>query len=182
MNDPVSCPKGHTFYRHYVSKHLDAQASGFRTCPTCRTPLSEDRLVPRRLIGTLIEELEVRCFSLQIAHRDGNRGLFPNGLICDWSVMLKDVEKHNNQCQFTNTTCPHSGCNEIFVRRNLPEHMKTCEYRPTSMSAYSKQQQQRQICISPMAISLENSRDSHSPLSLRMVIFTRHSNKQCYFD
>jgi hypothetical protein len=131
MNDPVSCPEGHTFCRHCVSKHLDAHAFEVRTCPTCRIPLSKDKLVPSRLICNLIDDLAVRCFSLQIAHEDRNQN-FCFGDMCAWSGSLKDAQTHYGQCPHANATCPHSGCDEISVRYKLPEHMKNCDHRLVS--------------------------------------------------
>lgn len=132
MNDPVSCPEGHTFCRHCVSKHLDAYAFGVQKCPTCRIPLSKEKLVPSRLICNLIDDLAVRCFSLQIAYEDRNQNQNLGFGECAWSGQLKDAQTHYSQCRFANTACPHSGCGEVSVRYKLHEHMKNCDHRLVS--------------------------------------------------
>jgi hypothetical protein len=112
MKDPVSCPEGHTFCRHCLSKHLDVQAM---TCPTCRVLLSKDKLVPSRLIRSLIEDSEVRCLSEEYS--------------CDWTGKLKDAELHYVHCPFSIKSCPHSSCDEICIQRDLSVHIKSCLYR-----------------------------------------------------
>jgi hypothetical protein len=112
MKDPVSCPEGHTFCRHCVSKHLDVQA---QTCPTCRVPLTKEKLVPSRLIRSLIDDSEVHCPSVELS--------------CDWTGKLRDAELHYIHCPFSITSCPHSGCDEICIQKDLPVHMKNCLYR-----------------------------------------------------
>jgi TNF receptor-associated factor 4 len=106
MKDPVSCREGHTFCRYCVSKHLDVQ------------PLTTDKLVPNRLIRSLIEDSEVHCIS--------------NEDSCDWTGKLKDAESHYINCPFSPfkiSPCPHNGCDDVCIQRDLPLHMKNCLYR-----------------------------------------------------
>jgi hypothetical protein len=43
---------------------------------------------------------------------------------------LKDAEAHYNQCQFAQTNCPHDGCDDVFVRKFLPDHVVDCIHCP----------------------------------------------------
>jgi hypothetical protein len=140
MKDPVQCPRGHTFCRHCISKHLEVQA---KRCPTCREVMTKDRLVPSRIIESLIENSEVHCVTYQSTHEDAilvkhanQKSRKPKMVItvnpnptCEWSGKLIDAVKHHKQCPFARIWCPHSGCEEGIVRKDLPEHIKCCLYR-----------------------------------------------------
>lgn len=141
MEDPVQCPEGHTFCRHCISRYLDGDATlpihhNTFTCPTCRGLLTKKTLVPNRLICSLIEDLEVRCFSYQPEEENSieltheNEGNVVES--CEWSGKLRDVETHYSECQFANTTCPHDDCDEILVKKDLPEHLMNCLHRSIS--------------------------------------------------
>lgn len=134
MKDPVQCPtQGHTFCRYCVSTHLVRN----ETCPTCQEPLKVEKLIPNRVIRSMIEDAEVRCFTYEAyaASEDDEiktvtkrKELVAN--TCDWIGKLNDAERHyNDECQFAKIVCPHTGCDNIFQRSSLPEHIKTCLHR-----------------------------------------------------
>jgi hypothetical protein len=123
MKDPVLCTaQGHTFCRFCVTKALYRS----ETCPTCREPL-------KRLVCSLIEDAEVHCFSYEFAEEDkvkGRQGNIRESYeSCEWSGKLKDAESHYKQCQFAQINCPHDGCHDIIVRKDLTSHIVDCIHR-----------------------------------------------------
>jgi hypothetical protein len=71
MKDPVLCnAQGHTFCRHCVTRHLDQS----ETCPTCREPMQIEKMLPNRLVCSLIEDAEVHCFSYEFTDEDKVKG------------------------------------------------------------------------------------------------------------
>jgi len=130
MKDPVTCvSQGHTFCRYCVTRHLDR----IETCPTCREPLKKDKLIPSRLIRSLIEDAEVHCFSYQSSQDNEIQAKKRNGgevaESCDWIGKLNDAERHYNECQFVKVNCPHIGCDDSLLRNLLPEHIESCLHR-----------------------------------------------------
>jgi hypothetical protein len=134
MKDPVQCPtQGHTFCRYCVSIHLDRN----ETCPTCQEPLKIEKLIPNRVIRSMIEDAEVRCFTYEAsgASEDDEvktvkkrKGVVAES--CDWVGKLNDAERHyNDECRFAKIICPHTGCDNIFQRNSLPAHIETCLHR-----------------------------------------------------
>jgi hypothetical protein len=65
MKDPVQCLTGHAFCHYCVSNQLDIQA---KRCPICRVAMKKDRLVPSRIIYSLIEDSEVHCLTYWSTH------------------------------------------------------------------------------------------------------------------
>jgi hypothetical protein len=106
--------------------HLDQN----ETCPTCREPLQKEKLIPSRLIRSLIEDAEVWCFSHEPSKNNPVKGKRKikgkSDEFCDWSGKLSEAEGHYNECQFAKVNCPHIGCDDIFLRRSLPEHIENC--------------------------------------------------------
>jgi hypothetical protein len=102
-----------------VSKHLNQS----ETCPICREPFKNKKLLPNRVIWNMIEDAEVYCFSYNSSHVE------KAGDFCEWFGQLKNGKKHYDKCQFVKTKCPHIGCEDIFLRRSLPEHIENCLHR-----------------------------------------------------
>jgi hypothetical protein len=132
MKDPVTCPgQGHTFCRYCVTRHLDR----IETCPTCREPLKKDKLIPSRLIRSMIEDAEVHCFSHETLQDNEiqarKRSMGEAVESCGWVGKLNDAERHYNECQFVKVKCPHIGCDDNYLRNKLPEHIETCLHRLT---------------------------------------------------
>jgi hypothetical protein len=102
--------------------------------------LKKDKLLPNRLVCSLIEDAEVHCFSYEFTVEDKVKGI--EGSIqsvldvdesyesCEWSGKLRDAESHYKQCQFAQTNCPHDGCDDMIVRKDLPSHIVDCIHRP----------------------------------------------------
>jgi len=126
MKDPVTCrTQGHTFCRHCVTMHLDQN----ETCPTCREPLKKKNLIPSRLVRSLIEDKEVHCFSHKLISSGRKKIKGKRDDSCDWSGKLSLAEGHYNECQFAEVTCPHIGCDDIFLRSYLLGHIESCLHR-----------------------------------------------------
>jgi hypothetical protein len=82
----------------------------------------------------LIEDAEVHCFSCEPTDEDkvtGKKRKLRKVIDdkCEWIGKLKDAEAHYTQCQFAQTNCPHDGCDDIFVRKDLPGHIEDCIHR-----------------------------------------------------
>jgi hypothetical protein len=120
MKDPVQCSSSHIFCRRCIVGHL---TSCSETCPTCREPLTKEKLLPNGIICSLIEDAEVRCFTYIHAHQEIIDSTVES---CEWLGKLKDAEQHYHQCRFAQTSCPHDGCDEIFMQKDLPRHIKDC--------------------------------------------------------
>jgi hypothetical protein len=126
MKDPVLCSCSHTFCRQCITKHLDR----FETCPTCREPLSKENLLPNRSLCSLIEDEESHFLYYEFSDEDEGKGkkrkVKDTVESCEWIGKLKDLEAYYNQCQFVQTNCPHDGCDDIFVRKDLHGHIDNC--------------------------------------------------------
>jgi hypothetical protein len=128
MKDPVQCPGSCTFCRHCVSEHLN----GVETCPTCANPMDKEKLLPNRLIGSMIGDSEVHCLSYE-SPGDGIKTdeelaeELANS--CGWTGKLKDAEQHYKDCQFVKVECPNIGCEDMCLRKDLPEHIENCLHR-----------------------------------------------------
>lgn len=143
MKDPVLCPtESCSFCRHCVSDHLNRD----ETCPNCRNPLTKQQLRPNRLICSLIGDAEVFCFSRDASQKveikpakvcvfgsqkDKTRAKKTGELseVCDWSGKLQEAQRHYDQCPFAKIDCPHIGCDDIILRKSLPEHTENCLHR-----------------------------------------------------
>jgi hypothetical protein len=130
MKDPVQCTtQGHTFCRYCVSTHLDRD----ETCPTCREPLKKTKLIPNRAIRSMIEDAEIYCFTYELPQKNrlkGRKNFKGKGNdLCPWSGKLSLAEGHYNECEYVKVNCPHIGCEDIFLRSSLPEHINICLHR-----------------------------------------------------
>lgn len=130
MNDPVQCPtQGHTFCRRCVSEHLNLA----ETCPTCREPLTKAQLLPSRLIRSLIEDAEVHCLSYEASQNEeiksGKKIEAQFAGVCFESTKLREAQLHYDQCLFARIECPHIGCDNVILRKCLPEHIADCLHR-----------------------------------------------------
>jgi hypothetical protein len=96
--------------------------------------MTKDKLLPNRSLCSLIEDAEVRCFSYDFVEENKVKGkkrkLKDTVESCEWTGKLKDAEAHYNRCQFAQTNCPHDGCDDVFVRKDLQEHIEDCIHRP----------------------------------------------------
>jgi hypothetical protein len=136
MKDPAQCSQGHVFCRHCVAEHLIRTES----CPTCREPLTKEKLLSNKIICSLIEDSEVHCFSYIDAHQQSeDNPVKPTSTvsICEWRGKLKDAEDHYQQCQFAQTNCPHNSCDEILLRKDLPRHIENCVHALAISSTWS---------------------------------------------
>lgn len=85
MQNPHSCPKGHTFCHTCITRWLSISS----TCPFDRTPLSLAELGQNRPLNNLINELITRCPSKY-------------DVPCLWQGSLSDREGHLASCTSEN--------------------------------------------------------------------------------
>jgi hypothetical protein len=90
--------------------------------------MTKNRLIPNRLICSLIEDLEVHCLSYQFCFTHGNE-VTVGAESCDWTGKLRDAESHYSHCPLSITTCPHGGCDKVSIRKDLLLHVENCLYR-----------------------------------------------------
>jgi hypothetical protein len=128
MKNPVQCPsEGHTFCRTCVIQYLEIERvrDEDQMCPTCRAPLTSDKLFPNRSLCNLIGEAIVYCPSLQQSEGGRRKRARDEGQeSCEWTGKLNDTESYDSQCLFSETTCPHNDCNYVLIRREIPEHIR----------------------------------------------------------
>lgn len=98
---------GHVFCDHCIRGWLAQQPA----CPECRAPVTEEELVPDRLLGGLIANLPSYC-QLRAAG-------------CPWQGKHGEVHAHlANECPCVMLACP--GCEEELPRRAHAEHALKC--------------------------------------------------------
>jgi hypothetical protein len=71
----------------------------------------------------MINDSEVKCFSCEPT-KEGE----PIES-CKWFGKLKEREGHYNRCSFALRKCPHTGCDQNFLGKNLPGHIVDCIHR-----------------------------------------------------
>jgi hypothetical protein len=132
MKDPVSCPlEGRTFCRCCMTEHLARSES----CPTCRIPLTPEKLITYRSMKSMIEEVEVYCVSVPVLELDQRKQKTQGrkrkgaGSFCEWTGKLNETDENYNGFEYAITTCPHDGCDNVLVRREIPHHVQICPHR-----------------------------------------------------
>ncbi|KAJ9648176.1 hypothetical protein H2201_009063 [Coniosporium apollinis] len=113
LDKPVRLACDHIFCDECLNRALEAQRSGERNCPSCRTRVhgwSEDaakqkhRMSIPRILTQMLDELVVKC---------------PNGKAgCKWQDKRGEVQDHvDRYCDYTLLACPESECGEVVPRK-----------------------------------------------------------------
>jgi hypothetical protein len=96
---PVQLPCEHYFCRDCLDHAWEPQASGRKTCPTCRLVIDTDRdirPVPK-IVENMLDELVVKCSNSKAG--------------CDWVDHRVNVVDHVMiYCEYTPVVCPVSDC------------------------------------------------------------------------
>eukprot|EP01022_Parablepharisma_sp_SALTPOND_P034805 TRINITY_DN9305_c0_g3_i2.p1 TRINITY_DN9305_c0_g3~~TRINITY_DN9305_c0_g3_i2.p1 ORF type:complete len:373 (-),score=15.34 TRINITY_DN9305_c0_g3_i2:47-1066(-) len=110
MNDPVVLPCTHRFCRKCIEDWLDRHP----VCPTCRKPAKKSELKPDEGVWKIICSFKVKC----------------NNPSCAWQGKYSDRDMHiKKYCDYTLIQCDY-GCGSKMLRKELPAHLKVCEFAP----------------------------------------------------
>ncbi|KAK2565449.1 TNF receptor-associated factor 3 [Acropora cervicornis] len=83
------------------------------TCPICKKSLSESNEKVNKYWKARYESLKINC---------------PKG--CENVLMLGDLHKHYiHECELTVSLCVNLGCSRKIRRRDMPFHLKQCDFR-----------------------------------------------------
>ena len=113
LYNPLHCPNEHYFCRYCIIKWLEGNA----TCPECVCYLTVDTLQqPPRKVKDMLERLLIHC------------DYFSRG--CQEVVEIQHLDRHKNECGYSPTPCSNVGCDKVFNRNELDEHVNShCEFR-----------------------------------------------------
>lgn len=114
LEDPLTTPCGHVFCAGCVLPWVVQEGS----CPArCRGRLSPKELHHVLPLERLILKLDIKC-----AH--AARG-------CARVVKLQQLPAHLERCDFAPARCPHAGCGQTLLRRDVEAHVRdACDARP----------------------------------------------------
>eukprot|EP00736_Rhodelphis_marinus_P011050 Rmarinus@m.23413 len=107
-------PCEHFYCEHCVNSLM---SSGKRDCPDCRKRFKKEKIKAARDRNNQASKLPVLCI------RSGR----DNG--CEWKGVLDAREGHVAECGYQPMTCPHVGCSELPLRKDLGVHAEDCGFR-----------------------------------------------------
>eukprot|EP00755_Sulcionema_specki_P032681 Sspe_Gene.99268::Locus_72712_Transcript_1_1_Confidence_1.000_Length_1138::g.99268::m.99268 len=109
LESPVQTSCDHHFCRSCFNTALKSN----NVCPFCREP-NPCCTDSSRLVKGLLARQRIKCTR------------------CGTEMQRDQWETHEQTCDFTPLTCPHSqyGCKARPMRRKLSTHASTCEFRP----------------------------------------------------
>ncbi|XP_046840022.1 kelch-like protein 12 [Xenia sp. Carnegie-2017] len=112
FKDPVQCPNEHYFCRTCIERYLLTSDK----CPECRCHLIKETLKTVRFIREMLEDFDICCVN-------ANRG-------CPEIMKLQFLQRHEENCDYSPTSCRNEGCDEIINKNEIEEHEREqCEFR-----------------------------------------------------
>lgn len=112
LEDPLQAPCEHAFCTSCISGWLVHH----NNCPEDRQLL--DLSVLRPLYRYMKNDLN----RLQLCCRNREHG-------CEMVCSLESINRHEHECEYSQVACSNAGCLVQVQRRNLDNHLATCEYR-----------------------------------------------------
>ncbi|XP_078735602.1 E3 ubiquitin-protein ligase NRDP1-like [Lampetra fluviatilis] len=110
LEEPLQAPCEHAFCSACIHGWLVHN----HTCPEDRRPLDASELRPLfRYMRNDLNALRLHC-----THRA--RG-------CEGVCALEAIAIHEQQCPYTPTPCPHTGCGAVLDRQNVVAHAMSCQ-------------------------------------------------------
>ncbi|XP_031572712.1 TNF receptor-associated factor 3-like isoform X1 [Actinia tenebrosa] len=115
LRKPKQSTCGHRFCQNCYERRVK-DSSGAVNCPVDGNELTSENLFPDRCCERDIQNLDCYCYN--------------NEKGCGWLGQLRDLEKHEEKCEYSLEECSNPGCNEKIERRHLDDHVKkTCDFR-----------------------------------------------------
>ena len=107
FDDPVRLACDHFFCRDCIERSLAIQANSSQTCPTCRSPTTNENITPApRLVKQLVDELKVNC---PFYHKGR----------CEESMPRSSVQDHlDAYCAYVKLKCPAVSCSHWVLRQD----------------------------------------------------------------
>ncbi len=146
LRDPRQCLNGHCYCFDCISSALNKNKS----CPVCKIELVIEILGKNLVTQRQIEDLNVNCISCEKNstnehcdwtgplharnfHYENICGFYPmvceNG--CAGEFLRKDLTEHNKLCDFLKFPCDYCPCQtQQYNRSEIVAHKAQCEYRP----------------------------------------------------
>lgn len=109
LENAVITPCGHSFCDECLHIWLDRPNTN--SCPSCRSDVSVDDVIPVLALRGVIDGLAVHCDN----HENG----------CKMVLKLDKLKTHLQVCEFGLVEC--GACRKSVKRRELPEHHEECE-------------------------------------------------------
>ncbi|XP_069133693.1 TNF receptor-associated factor 6-like isoform X1 [Argopecten irradians] len=140
LRDPYQTECGHRFCQNCIKRWLRETEAEPR-CPVDNAPLGEGQIFPDNFAKREILALLVKCPN----HKEG----------CDTQVVLKQLQKHLEICEFACVPCPNR-CSHILLRKDLNNHLEdVCHLRtvkcPTCHTELQAEYLQNHVDICPLA-------------------------------
>ena len=111
LEDPVQAPCEHAYCRTCIEGWLVHETS----CPEDRQPLGISDLRPLfRYMRNDLDKLQIRC-------KNRHYG-------CETISDLEFIGRHERDCAFERLKCPNERCATYCSRRELSDHIRTCDY------------------------------------------------------
>uniref|UniRef100_A0A0G4FR05 RING-type domain-containing protein n=1 Tax=Chromera velia CCMP2878 TaxID=1169474 RepID=A0A0G4FR05_9ALVE len=135
LDDAVEtdCPARHVYCSPCLQKVLDHR----QTCPDCRGAVTKMEPAHFR-VRSMIERVRWKCLN------------FKNG--CQFIGTKKELEKHLDVCEETESICPFEGCGEKGGRAHIVEHRKGCPFQTvpcdhcTEMVSFQAMEKHLSVC------------------------------------
>jgi len=116
LRDPMQTKCGHSYCKVCIDMHLASSLHSSKTCPECRTSIS-DKLIYQDV------KLERTIGKLTVAHEE-----------CKWSGEFgfkgQTLMDHLGQCNVSAVPCPFRQCGLQISKSNLAAHKAECTLRP----------------------------------------------------
>jgi len=128
VKDGLRCNNDHNFCKTCLTKHLSTD----QNCPSCRIVLTMETATISRTVNLLIEELQVKCFTVPETNVQNPMKRTRSGCKndCEWSGKTAMLDTHLASCLFLVTKCSYAGCNVKMERKSIHEHENECMYKP----------------------------------------------------
>eukprot|EP00127_Corallochytrium_limacisporum_P004905 Clim_evm49s191 gene=Clim_evmTU49s191 len=101
---PVITDCGHTFCRQCV-----ASAGEEGVCPQHESGFS--RVLPNLALKDQLDQLQLHCPNHELG--------------CETELLMKDLDSHKTECEYTPTQCPQCGSKRV-PRRSFTDHLMKC--------------------------------------------------------